>query len=121
MQKNVGTSTMLKQDREKTKSVSDIARLVTSANITENTTQNKLNPKGCRLLGIGVIKAAIHDAQVHKDYSFFKSPMFHFWAGLAYGCKTDYRSDEDIINDILSGKLEKDLRKENKGRSSKWH
>lgn len=81
--------------------------------------QKKLNSKGCRLLGIAVIKYAIREAKATNDYSFFKSDIFHFWAGLAYGGKTDYRSDEDIISDILKGDMEEEL-KRGCGRRSKW-
>lgn len=82
--------------------------------------KQRLNKTGCRLLAIAVIKFAIHDAKVHKDYSFFSSDLFHFYAGIAYGGKADYRSDEDIIADIESGKLESDMRKGNGGQHQKW-
>lgn len=78
-----------------------------------------LNKIGCRLLAIGVIKSAIRD----KDYRFFESDSYDFWAGLAYGCKEKHREGKDIILDIEQNKLDlldKDLRKENGGRHSKW-
>ena len=85
----------------------------------------KLNNRGCRLLAIGVIKSAVEATRKEKDnveenLRFFQSELFHFWAGLAYGGNPEYRSDDDIINDIMSGKLENDLRVENGGRKSKW-
>ena len=85
----------------------------------------KLNNRGCRLLAIGVIKSAVEATRKEKDnleenLRFFQSELFHFWAGLAYGGNPEYRSDDDIINDIMSGKLENDLRIENGGRKSKW-
>lgn len=85
----------------------------------------KLNRRGSRLLGIAVIKSAIEAVKkepdnVEENLRFFKSDLFHFWAGLAYGGNPDYRSDEDIIEDIVSGRLENDLRVENGGRKSKW-
>ena len=72
-------------------------------------------------MAIAVIKAAIISAKKNNDFGFFSSPLFHFYAGLAYGGKTDYRSDDDIINDIISGELEKDLRKDNGGQKSKYN
>lgn len=78
-----------------------------------------LNKKGCRLLAIAVIKSAIQSAKDEGDVSFFTSELFHFYAGLAYGGKTDYRSDEDIIKDIMKINL-KDLREGNGGQKSKW-
>lgn len=80
----------------------------------------KLNNRGCRLLAIAVIRSAIHDAYKHNEFDFFKSPLFHFYAGLAYGGTVDYRSDEDIINDILKNDTEDDQRKDNGGRFVKW-
>lgn len=92
---------------------------------TKNLLPIKLNKRGCRLLAIGVIKSAVEAARKEKgneekNLRFFRSELFHFWAGLAYGGNPEYRSDEDIIEDIVSGKLEKDLRVENGGRKSKW-
>lgn len=92
---------------------------------TKNLMPIRLNKRGCRLLAIGVIKSAIEATKKEKgneeeNLRFFRSELFHFWAGLAYGGNTEYRSDEDIINDIVSGKLENDLRVENGGRKSKW-
>lgn len=92
---------------------------------TKNLMPIRLNKRGCRLLAIGVIKSAVEATKKEKDsveenLRFFQSELFHFWAGLAYGGNTEYRSDEDIINDIMSGKLENDLRSENGGRKSKW-
>lgn len=58
--------------------------------------REKLNYNGCRLLAIGVIKSAIRD----EDYKFFCSDLFHLYAGVAYNCKSDYRSGEDVIKDI---------------------
>ena len=112
---------MLKLDREQTRSVPDTVPAVSSALITGNTMalQTKLNKRGCRLLAIAVIKASIHDAKTKEDFNFFGSDAFHFWAGLAYGGKTDYRSDDDIINDILKGDMEKELQR-GCGRLSKW-
>lgn len=91
----------------------------------KNLMPEKLNKRGCRLLAIGVIKSAIEVTRKEKgnekeNLRFFQSELFHFWAGLAYGGNPEYRSDEDIINDILTGKLENDLRVENGGRKSKW-
>lgn len=80
--------------------------------------KERLNYNGCRLLAINVIKSAIRD----KDYPFFKSDLYHLYAGVAFGCKPDYRSDEDIIMDIEKGRIEevlKDMRKSNGGRHSK--
>ena len=79
-----------------------------------------MDKTGCRLLAIAIIKSAIHDAKIHNEYGFFGSELFHFYAGIAYGGKKDYRSDEDIIKDIKNGKLETDLRKGNGGQHSKW-
>lgn len=79
----------------------------------------KLNSKGCRLLGIAVIKSAIREAVITDNYNFFTSDSFHFWAGLAYGGKSEYRSDEDIINDIMEGDMEQELKK-GCGAKSKW-
>lgn len=92
---------------------------------TKNLMPIKLNRHGCRLLAIGVIKSAVEATRKEKgneeeNLRFFHSELFHFWAGLAYGGNPEYRSDEDIINDIVSGKLENDLRVENGGRKSKW-
>jgi hypothetical protein len=82
--------------------------------------KKKLSKRGCRLLAIAVIRSAISYAKDSNDYSFFFSELFHFYAGLAYGGKDDYKSDEDIVNAINNGKLEDDLRKLNGGKHSKY-
>lgn len=82
----------------------------------------KLNPKGCRLLGIAIIKSAIVESMKNPNFnwSFFDSELFHFYAGLAYGGKTDYRCGDDVINDVMSGKLEIDACSDNMGGVSKY-
>lgn len=88
----------------------------------------KLNPKGCRLLAIAVIRGAVMEMrrkktrslrELESDMYFFKSDIFHFYAGLAYKAKTDYRSDEDIINDVMNGTLEEKI-KHGCGAKSRW-
>ena len=85
-------------------------------------TQQKLNSRGCRLLAIAVIKSAIVESQQNPqfDWSFFDSNLFHFYAGLAYGGNENYRSGKDIIDDIMKGDMERDLRKDNGGHKSKY-
>lgn len=85
-----------------------------------NNQKKKLSKRGCRLLAIAVIKSAIINAKKRNDYEFFYSDLFHFYAGLAYGGKDNYKSDEDIVNAINNGKLEDDLRKLNGGKHSKY-
>lgn len=85
----------------------------------ETKKKERLNYNGCRLLAIAVIKSAIRD----NDKNFFKSDLYHLYAGVAYNCKVDYRSDEDIIMDMEKARVKEaltDARKENGGRHSKW-
>lgn len=86
------------------------------------TNKQKLNKRGCRLLAMAVIKSAILESKNNPnfDWSYFDSDDFHFYAALAYGCKEDYRSGQDIINDIMKSDMEKDLRKENGGKRPKY-
>lgn len=86
------------------------------------TCKKKLNKRGCRLLAIAVIKSAVIESQRNPNFNmdYFDSNSFHFYAALAYGGKTDYRSGDDIIQDILKGDMERDLRKDNGRQRSKY-
>jgi hypothetical protein len=46
--------------------------------------------------------------------------MFHFYAGIAFGGKEDYRSGTDIIADILNSNLNVDQRCGNGRQRSKY-
>lgn len=74
------------------------------------------NSKGCKLLAIGVIRSAIND----RDLSFFVSPVYDYYAILAYG-KNNYKTGEEIVREIEEGKTDIDLRRKNNGGGhSKW-
>lgn len=90
-----------------------------SATTTKNIIPKKLNRFGCRLLAIAVIKHAVFEALKTNNYHFFDTDIFHLWAGLAYGAKEDYRSGQDVIDDVLNGKLKADMRSENGRRISR--
>ena len=70
-----------------------------------------LSKRGCRLLAIAVISAAVESAKKNNDYTFFYTSLYHFYAGLAYGGKEEYMSEEDVVNAVKSRQLEKDLKK----------
>ena len=117
---------MSKNEKAKTKNVHNIARPVNSVRTTKNTTEQVnvlpkvLSKRGCQLLAIAVIKSAARESLDTNNYDFFDSPMFHFYAGLAFGGKEDYRSGTDIIADILNSNLNVDQRCGNGRQRSKY-
>lgn len=62
-------------------------------------------------MAIAVISAAVESAKKNDDYTFFYTSLYHFYAGLAYGGKEEYMSDEDVVNAVKTRQLEKDLKK----------
>ena len=88
---------MSKNEKEKTKSVNATVLAETSVNTTKTTLQtSRLDKTGCRMLASRVIRQAYEDG----DKFFFDSPMYDFWAAIAYDLKADYISEEviDMIN-----------------------
>lgn len=110
---------MSKNAKAKTKNARNTVVPANSATTTKNIIPKKLNKTGCRLLAIAVIKHAVFEALKTNNYYFFDTDIFHLWAGLAYGGKEDYRSSQDVINDILNGDLKSDMRCENGKRMSR--
>ena len=62
-------------------------------------------------MAIAVISAAVENAKKNNDYTFFYTALYHFYAGLAYGGKEEYMSEEDVVNAVKTRQLEKDLKK----------
>lgn len=62
-------------------------------------------------MAIAVISAAVESAKKNDDYTFFYTSLYHFYAGLAYGGKEEYMSDEDVVNAVKTRQLEKELNK----------
>ena len=105
---------MSKNEKAKTKSATAIVRAKTSARTTENTMQvlkkERLDIEGCRLLANRIIRSAYDD----NDTEFFFSPVYDFWAAIAYNGKMDYWCKE--IVDKIYLKKKNNVKQQNRGR-----